>query len=95
MCQLLVTGQSVTLTNTTGQTITALNLRSCIPDASIGGGMTSTIDLYVNGAFRQAFSVNSLQKLLLRGAPIHNGQTDKNPTDGEPRWVFGTIPMLL
>ena len=42
------TGQYVEWTNNTGQTITALNLRSSIPDAPTGGGITSTLDLYVN-----------------------------------------------
>lgn len=78
------TGESVTWTNNTGQNITALNLRSCIPDAPTGGGITSTIDLYVNGVFRQAFSVNSLQNYCYEGTN-YNGQVDKNPADGNPR----------
>lgn len=78
------TGQSVTWTNTTGLNITALNLRSCIPDAPTGGGITSTIDLYVNGQFRQGFSVNSLQNYCYEGTN-YNGQADKNPADGDPR----------
>src|SRR5579859_7684755 len=80
--QLTNTGQSVTWTNMTGQNITALNLRSCIPDAATGGGITSTIDLYVNGIFRQAFSVNSLQNYCYEGTN-YNGQVDKNPADGD------------
>jgi hypothetical protein len=59
--QLTATGQSVTWTNTNSQNFTAINIRSCIPDAPAGGGIISTIDLYVNGVFRQAFSVNSHQ----------------------------------
>src|SRR5271163_1537270 len=43
------TGQSVTLTNNTGHTITAINVRECIPDSATGGGITATLDLYVNG----------------------------------------------
>ncbi|HVU07210.1 MAG TPA: carbohydrate-binding protein [Verrucomicrobiae bacterium] len=77
-------GQYVEWTNNTGQNITAINLRSCIPDAPTGGGITSTIDLYVNGTFRQAFSVNSLQNYCYEGTN-YNGQTDKNPADGDPR----------
>src|ERR1700744_5794549 len=82
--QLTTDGQYVQWTNDTGGDITALNLRSCIPDASAGGGITSTIDLYVNGTFRQAFSVNSLQNYCYEGTN-YNGQTDKNPADGNPR----------
>ena len=78
------TGQYVEWTNNTGQSITALNLRACIPDAAAGGGITSTLDLYVNGVFRQAFGVNSLQNYCYEGTN-YNGQIDKNPADGNPR----------
>jgi hypothetical protein len=78
------TGQYVEWTNNTGQNITAINLRSCIPDAPGGGGITSTIDLYVNGVFRQAFNVNSQQNYCYEGTN-YNDQTDKNPADGDPR----------
>jgi hypothetical protein len=77
-------GQYVQWTNNTGQNITALNLRSCIPDAPTGGGITNTIDLYVNGVFRQAFSVSSLHSYCYEGTN-YNDQTDKNPADGHPR----------
>ena len=92
--QLTATGQSVTWTNTTGQNITALNLRACIPDAPAGGGITSTIDLYVNGAFRQAFSVNSLQNYCYEGTN-YNGQADKNPADGEARGFWNDTHAFI
>jgi Concanavalin A-like lectin/glucanases superfamily/Fibronectin type III domain len=82
--QLTAVGQYVQWTNSTGQSITAVNVRSCIPDAPGGGGITSTIDLYVNGIFRQAFDVNSLQNYCYEGTN-YNGQADKNPADGDPR----------
>jgi hypothetical protein len=82
--QLAATGQYVQWTNNTGLNITALNLRSCIPDATNGGGIVSTIDFYVNGTFRQAFPVNSQQNYCYEGTN-YNGQTDKNPADGDPR----------
>ncbi|HWX22600.1 MAG TPA: carbohydrate-binding protein [Candidatus Binatia bacterium] len=82
--QLTATGQYVQWTNNTGQSLTAINLRSCIPDAPAGGGITSTLDLYVNGVFRQAFAVNSQQNYCYEGTN-YNGQTDKTPTDGNPR----------
>jgi hypothetical protein len=78
------TGQYVEWTNNTGQSVTALNLRACIPDALAGGGISSTLDLYVNGVFRQAFGVNSLQNYCYEGTN-YNGQIDKNPADGNPR----------
>jgi hypothetical protein len=50
--QLTGTGQSVQWTNNTGQSINFINLRACIPDSPAGGGITATLDLYVNGAMR-------------------------------------------
>ena len=82
--QLTGTGQYVQWTNNTGQNITAINLRSCIPDAPSGGGINSTIDLYVNGTLRQAFNVTSTQNYNYEGTN-YNDQTDKNPADGDPR----------
>jgi len=92
--QLNSIGQSVTWTNSTGQNITALSLRCCIPDAPNGGGITSTIDLYVNGIFRQAFSVNSLQNYCYEGTN-YNGQTDKNPADGDPRGFWNDTHAFI
>ncbi len=92
--QLAATGQSVTWTNNTGQNITAVNLRSCIPDAPTGGGIASTINLYVNGAFRQAFSVNSQQNYCYEGTN-YNGQTDKNPADGNPRGFWNDTHAFI
>lgn len=87
-------GQYVQWTNNTGQNITAINLRSCIPDASGGGGISSTIDLYVNGAFRQAFSVNSMQNYCYEGTS-YNNQTDKNPADGDPRGFWNDTHAFI
>ncbi|MGH7951445.1 MAG: carbohydrate-binding protein [Limisphaerales bacterium] len=92
--QLNDVGQFVQWTNDTGQNITAVNLRSCIPDAPNGGGITNTIDLYVNGTFRQAFSVNSLQNYCYEGTN-YNGQTDKNPADGNPRGFWNDTHAFI
>ena len=92
--QLTGIGQSVTWTNTTTQNFTALNLRSCIPDAPTGGGITNTIDLYVNGVFRQAFTVSSLQNYCYEGTN-YNGQTDKNPADGNPRGFWNDMHAFI
>src|SRR5580693_5648679 len=59
--QLTGPGQSVQWTNNTGQPINFINVRASIPDSSAGGGMTATLDLYVNGVFRQALNMNSIQ----------------------------------
>ena len=88
------TGESVTWTNDTSQNFTAINLRSCIPDAPTGGGITSTIDLYVNGTFRQALSVNSMQNYCYEGTN-YNGQADKNPADGDPRGFWNDTHAFI
>jgi len=87
-------GQFVQWTNNTGANITAVNLRSCIPDAPAGGGLTNTIDFYVNGSFRQAFPVNSMQNYCYEGTN-YNGQADKNPADGDPRDFWDDTHALL
>ena len=55
------TSQSVTFTNSTGQNITALNIRYSVPDASAGGGADYTLSLYVNGTFTQSIPMTSRQ----------------------------------
>ena len=91
---LTTAGQYVQWTNNTGTNITAINLRSCIPDAPAGGGISNTIDLYVNGTFRQAFSVNSMQNYCYEGTN-YNGQSDKNPADGDPRDFWNDTHALV
>src|ERR1051325_2575966 len=43
------TGEYVESTNNTGQNITAINVPESIPDAPTGGGITATLNLYVDG----------------------------------------------
>ncbi|HEY4417456.1 MAG TPA: carbohydrate-binding protein [Verrucomicrobiae bacterium] len=92
--QLTNIGQSLTWTNTTSQNFTAIDVRSGIPDAPTGGGLTNTINLYVNGVFRQAFSVNSLQNYCYEGTN-YNGQEDKNPADGHPRGFWNDTHAFI
>jgi Alpha-1,3-glucanase catalytic domain D1/Carbohydrate binding module (family 6)/F5/8 type C domain/Fibronectin type III domain len=92
--QLTGTGQYVEWTNNTGQNITAIDLRSCIPDAPGGGGITSALDLYINAVFRQAFSVHSQQNYCYEGTN-YNGQVDKNPADGNPRGFWNDTHAFI
>jgi hypothetical protein len=82
--QLTGSGQSVQWTNDTGQPISFINVRASIPDSSSGSGQTATLDLYVNGTFRQALDLNSVQSWEYEGDNNYNG-TDQNPADGNPR----------
>jgi hypothetical protein len=82
--QLTGNGQSVQWTNDTGAPINFINVRASIPDSSTGGGLTATLDLYVNGVLRQAISMNSIQSWEYEGNNNYNG-SDENPADGDPR----------
>lgn len=57
--ELNAVGQSVSWTNTTGINSNTIVIRSCIPDAPEGGGIDATLNLYVNGEFRQALNLTS------------------------------------
>lgn len=81
--QLTGTGQYVQWTNNTGQPITFINVRESIPDAPNGGGITATLNLYVNGVFRQTLNVNSKQTWIYEGNNNYQGN-DQNPADGDP-----------
>jgi hypothetical protein len=80
------TGESVRWTNTTGAPVSFVNLRLSIPDPATGGGATATLDLLVNGTFRQALNVNSKQTWLYEGAN-YNGN-DQDPALGDPRVFY-------
>ena len=85
--QLTGTGQYVQWTNNTGQPITFINVRESIPDSPTGGGITATLDLYVDGVFRQVLNLNSKQTWLYEGNNNYQGN-DQNPADGDPRVFF-------
>ncbi|MCT9112109.1 discoidin domain-containing protein [Streptomyces mirabilis] len=79
------TGQSVQWTNNTGQPISFLNVRASIADSASGGGVTGTLNLYVNGVFRQELNLNSRQSWVYEGNGNYNTSDNQNPADGDPR----------
>ncbi|WP_084557194.1 galactose-binding domain-containing protein [Hamadaea tsunoensis] len=85
--QLTATGQGVQWTNTTGHALSAVNVRASIPDNAAGTGTTATLDLYVDGTFRQAINLNSKQTWLYENSGNYNGNS-QNPGDGNPRVFF-------
>lgn len=87
------TGQSLTLANNTGQNITALNLRYAIPDSSGGGGITATLNLYVNGVFRQAVNLTSRQSWWYETSN-NNGSTE-DPATGSPHDFFDETHFFI
>ncbi|MFD4522362.1 right-handed parallel beta-helix repeat-containing protein [Streptomyces sp. NPDC058470] len=78
------TGQSVQWTNNTGKPISYVNVRASIPDSASGGGITATLDLYVDGVFRQVLNLNSKQTWIYEGT-TYNSSDDQNPAHGSPR----------
>jgi len=91
--QLNATGQSVQWTNNTGTNITAINVRACIPDSAGGGGTTATLNLYVNGTFRQALNLNSKQTWLYEGTNYQGN--DQNPSLGKPRVFYDDFHTFI
>jgi hypothetical protein len=88
------TGEYVEWTNNTGQNITAINVRECIPDAPAGGGITATLNLYVDGAFRQSLNLNSMQTWLYENSTNYNGN-DQDPTHGSPRVFWDDVHTFI
>jgi hypothetical protein len=88
------TGQSVSWTNNTGENITFLNLRYSIPDSPGGGGITSTLDLYVNGTFRQAVKVNSIQTWVYETSTDIDGM-NQAPSSGNPHVFWDEAPFFV
>jgi hypothetical protein len=92
--KLQATGDYVEWVNQTGHAITAINVRESIPDAPSGGGMTSTLDLYVDGAMRQALPLTSAQTWLYENENNYGGE-DQDPADGNPRVFFDDVHAFV
>jgi hypothetical protein len=88
------TGQYVEFVNNTGETITTLNIRYSIPDSSGGGGITSTLDLYVNGTFVSAVPVNSIQTWVYESSSSYNGMS-QDPADGNPHVFWDEVGLFV
>ncbi|MFK0193817.1 discoidin domain-containing protein [Kitasatospora sp. NPDC090308] len=85
---LAATGQGVRWTNGTGGPVSAINVRESIPDSATGGGTTATLNLYVDGVFRQALNLNSRQSWFYEGGDGHYNGSNQNAADGDPRDFF-------
>lgn len=77
------TGDSLTIP--VHQPADRLVLRHSIPDAPQGGGIEATLNLYVNGLYRQTITLSSARNWLY-GDPSKNGQSN-DPAAG-PAHVF-------
>ena len=91
---LVNTGDSVTWTNNTPLTVTAVNIRYSIPDSSGGGGINSTLDLYVNGSLNQAVPVTSTQTWVYETSSSYNGMS-QSPSAGNAHVFWDEAHVLL
>ncbi|GLY51186.1 glycosyl hydrolase [Lentzea sp. NBRC 102530] len=83
------TGQSVEFT--TGAPTNTLVTRFSIPDSSGGGGITSTLNVYVNGQFHKAIDLTS-KYMWLYGNEASPGNS---PGAGGPRHIYDEANVML
>lgn len=76
------TGESVSWTTT--EATNTIVVRVSIPDAPLGGGITDSINLYVDGVFRQSIVCTSKYAWIYG----ENDMTDNNPTSGTPKRFY-------
>ncbi|MFD7288177.1 right-handed parallel beta-helix repeat-containing protein [Streptomyces sp. NPDC059863] len=92
LVELKATGDSVTLPNSTGKNANTLVVRASIPDAPAGGGITASLNLYVNGVFRQAITLSSQQAWNYRGATTN---PDDPRAGGMPYRFYNEFPVWV
>jgi MYXO-CTERM domain-containing protein len=91
--ELKATDDSVTLPNDTGANVTAIDFRYSIPDAPTGGGIDSTLDLYVDGVLRQSVAVTSRQTWVYDGTDWDGMSQD--PTVPNPHLFFEEVHTFI
>ncbi|WP_043616487.1 discoidin domain-containing protein [Nonomuraea candida] len=76
---------------TTRAPTNTLVTRFSMPDAPGGGGITSTLNVYVNGAFHKAVNLTSRYAWLYGPEASPNN----NPASGPPRHIYDEAHLLL
>ncbi|MEV7339234.1 right-handed parallel beta-helix repeat-containing protein [Streptomyces sp. NPDC093544] len=92
LVELKATGASVTISNNTGKSANTLVVRASIPDAAAGGGITASLNLYVNGVYRQAISLSSKQAWNYRDATTN---PDDPNAGGSPYRFYNEFPVWV
>ncbi len=92
--QLAGTGQFVAWVNQVDSDNT-INIRECIPDAPNGGGINATLDLYINGVFRQAVPLTSTQTWVYDGNNGNNNGMSQTPSTGGPHVFYDEARVLI
>jgi len=96
LVELKSTGDSVTLVNRTRVSANTLVVRASIPDAPTGGGITARLNLYVDGKFRQAITLDSKQAWLYRNPDGQlSGMWDDPQTGGAPYRFYNEFPVWV
>ncbi len=85
------TGESVSWTTT--EEYNAVIVRVCIPDAPTGGGIDATLNLYVDGEFRQA--INTTSRYTWVYGKIGSGMADNDPASGFAKRFFQSTAALI
>jgi hypothetical protein len=80
--ELNATGESVSWTTT--EVTNTIVVRVSIPDAPTGGGITDSLNLYVDGVFRQSIVCTSKYAWIYGD----NAMTDNNPASGTPKRFY-------
>ncbi|WP_336212375.1 discoidin domain-containing protein [Nonomuraea sp. LPB2021202275-12-8] len=76
---------------TTRASTNTLVTRFSIPDAPGGGGIDSTLNVYVNGAFHRAINLTSRYAWLYG----EEASPNNNPSSGPPRHVYDEANLML
>ncbi len=91
LVQLDATNESISWTTT--EISNSIVVRVCIPDAPTGDGISATLNLYVDGAFRQAIATTSLYTWIYGNTG--SGMDDNNPASGTPKRFFESNRALI
>jgi len=92
--ELSVTGAYVSWVNPVDSCNT-INVRQSIPDSPDGGGIDATLDMYVNGTFRQAISLTSRQTWVYDGNNGNNNGMSQTPSTGGPHVFYDESRTLI
>ncbi|WP_217555353.1 glycosyl hydrolase family 28-related protein [Streptomyces sp. GbtcB6] len=92
LVELKGTSNSVTLKNSSGKAANSLVVRASIPDSATGGGIDATLDLYVNGTYRQAITLSSKQAWNYRDATTN---PDDPNAGGMPYRFYNEFPVRV
>jgi len=88
--QLNATGQYVSFT--TAHPTNSIVVRSAIPDAPSGGGISATLGLYINNIRTQSLQLTSRYTWVYGGK---SNSSDKNPSDGGAHHFYDEVHALI